>query len=223
MRIPQPKGIKGSLKWIQVLINDCSDLLNRKIYERLTDDFSATEWLSPRKDDEYAEYRDDDFLKVLGIEKYQDQLAEFWPKNGPQWDALGKLENRYYFLIEAKANIPEIISSCQAKHSDSKAKIKTSIERTKQFLNSIKGNNWYKGFYQYANRLCHLYFLREICGLNAYLVFIYFCNDSTHIPTNEQHWTGAIKLQKQLMHLNRHKFQDYVLEVFIHTEEMATH
>ena len=32
--------------------------------------------------------RDSNFLKVLGIEHLQDQLKDYWPNSGLQWDAL---------------------------------------------------------------------------------------------------------------------------------------
>ena len=220
MRIPQPKGEKGSLKWIQELINNNSELFNRKIQDQIKHDLSLTEWMSPKKEDEFAEYRDKDFLESLGIKGCQSRLFEFWPKGGPQWDALGKLKNKFYFIVEAKANIPEITSSCQAISENSKTKINKSIIQTKQFLNISSGQNWLNGFYQYANRLSHLYFLRELCGVNAYLIFVYFCNDATHIPTSIEQWHGAIKLQKHLMALGRHRLQKYIVEIFIDLEEI---
>lgn len=220
MRIPQPKGEKGSLKWIQELINYNSELFNRRIQDHIKHDLSLTEWMSPKKEDEFAEYRDKDFLESLGIKECQARLFEFWPKGGPQWDALGKLKNKFYFIVEAKANIFEITSSCQATSENSKTKINNSIIRTKQFLNISSGQNWLNGFYQYANRLCHLYFLRELCGVNAYLIFVYFCNDTTHIPTSIEQWHGAIKLQKHLMALGRHRLQKYIVEIFIDFEEI---
>ena len=220
MRVPQQKGKKGSLKWIQELINKNSELLNQKIQEHIKDDLSLTEWMSPKKEDEFAEYRDNDFLEMLGITGCQSKLFKFWPKGGPQWDALGKLKNEFYFIVEAKANIPEITSSCQATSENSKTKINNSVIRTKQFLNITSGKNWLDGFYQYANRLCHLYFLRELCGVNAYLIFVYFCNDTTHIPTSIEQWHGAIELQKYLMALGRHQLQQYIVEIFVNIEEI---
>lgn len=220
MRTPQKHGDKGSLKWIQTLVNENRGLFNSKVQGFIKDDLSLVEWVSPRKEDDNAEYRDNDFLKILGLEEHQSKLLDFWPKGGPQWDALGKLENKYHFIVEAKANIPEISSSCMASSEKSKTKIKNSINCTKQFLNATSGKNWLNGFYQYANRMCHLYFLREVCGINAYLIFVYFCNDSTHISTSIEQWDGALKLQQHLMSLNSHKLKRYVIDLFIDTEEI---
>ena len=220
MKIQQKQGDKGSLKWIQTLVNKNSDLLNEKIKIHIGNDSFEIQWLSPLKHDNYAEYRDKDFLKILGLQNFNNKLSEFWPERGPQWDALGKSNSNHYFLVEAKANIPEITSSCFAKADDSIIKIQRGIGRTKEYLKASSGKNWFDGFYQYANRLCHLYFLREFCGVNAYMIFIYFCNDQTHIPTEYKEWTGALNLQKHLMSLKRHKLQRYVIDIFIDVKTM---
>ncbi|MBA3016178.1 MAG: hypothetical protein KKD63_08145 [Proteobacteria bacterium] len=222
MRIPQPIGEKGSLKWIQFLVNENSEILNKKIQDHIKEELTQIDWVSPKKEDEFTEYRDGDFLKILGIEGHLTKLSHFWPNSGPQWDALGKFENKYHFIVEAKANIPEILSSCKAKSETSKKQIEKSVENTKHFLNVTPEKNWLTNFYQYANRIYHLYFLREVCGVNAYLIFIYFCNDSTHSPTSHEQWEGALKLQKNLMSLNRHKLQQYVIDIFIDINELKS-
>ncbi|MBA3030316.1 MAG: hypothetical protein FP816_16105 [Desulfobacteraceae bacterium] len=218
MRITQPKGNKGSLKWIQYYINEKRELFDEKILNDLKIQEDRINWKSPIKTDEYSEYRDLAFLKLLGLEEFEEQLKAFWPKRGPQWDALAITKKRKYMLFEAKANIPEILSSCQAKHPDSIKLINKSIETTKRYLGKSKGKNWLDGFYQYANRISHLYFFRKVCNIDAHLIFVYFCNDKTHIPTTVDQWKGAIQLQKSMMALNSHKLKQFVHELFIDIE-----
>ena len=216
MKTPQKFGTKGSLKWIQKLINKFPEILNQRIISQSGLKRADIIWLSPLKDDGYAEYRDTDFLKVLGLEQYRDQLKQFWPQMGPQWDALGKAgENGPCFLVEAKANIPEIISSSQAKSETSIALIRKSLSETQIFLNCSIPLNWETGFYQYANRMAHLYFLRHSCKVDAYLLFVYFLNDTSHIPTAKEQWLCALELQKRLMGLTKHHLKKYVLEIYI--------
>ena len=82
---PQERGTKGSLKWIQKLINEKPDLLNSRIRSVFGIGKSEEiEWVSPRKNAEYAEYRDSAFLKQLGITLTKKPLKEFWPRWGPQ-------------------------------------------------------------------------------------------------------------------------------------------
>jgi hypothetical protein len=90
MRVTQKNGSKGSLKWIQALINKCPEILDQQIKRRTKIDFEKINWLSPLGSDKHAEYRDAAFLKVLGLEQHSKSLQKFWPERGPQWDALGR-------------------------------------------------------------------------------------------------------------------------------------
>ena len=87
----QPRGTKGSLKWIQHVVNERPNALNGPINKGIGS-FSekSIEWVSPKEEDNYAEYRDQAFLDLLGIKLTKTKLKDFWPNQGPQWDALGK-------------------------------------------------------------------------------------------------------------------------------------
>jgi len=67
-------------------------------------------------------------------------------------------------------------SNCYAKDSDARKKIGDSIAETKAAYNAAEGSDWLQGFYQYANRLAHLHFLRKH-GVPARLVFVYIMGD----------------------------------------------
>jgi hypothetical protein len=47
------------------------------------------------------------------------------------------------------------------------------------------------------------------------LIFVYFVNDTTHIPISLEQWQGSLELEKKLLGLNRHKYQKYSAEVFV--------
>ncbi|MFC1869160.1 hypothetical protein ACFL0H_13665 [Thermodesulfobacteriota bacterium] len=49
----------------------------------------------------------------------------------------------------------------------------------------------------------------------AYLVFVYFVNDHTHIPTSRDEWNGALQLMHTLLGSNRHRLTRYIIDVFI--------
>ena len=121
-RIIQPRGTKGSLKWIQDIVNDNPVFLNDSINKasRFKEE-REIEWLSPLADDDYSEYRDHEFLDLLGVTLNKVELKDFWPSGGPQWDALGRIKGEAYFLVEAKAHVTEVISSSQAKSPTSKS------------------------------------------------------------------------------------------------------
>jgi len=163
-------------------------------------------------------------LENLHLQELTEQLHKFWPKNGPQWDALGKTpDGEAFFLVEAKANLPEMVSFCGAKDKESLKTISASLSETRQWLNCKEPRiDWKCGFYQYANRLAHLYFLREKAQKEAYLVFLYFLEDSTRIPTSRDVWNSALKLQKKLMGLSAKNLTGKVIELFISTNEVNT-
>ena len=214
-RYPQPSDGRGSLRNIQVLVNRNPALLTDKIKERLKIELSDITWVSPLKDDEYAEYRDGDFLKRLGLGELKVPLNHFWPEKGPQWDALGKGSDGEVFIVEAKANIPELLSSCEARAPKSRRRIQRRFKETREFLKCRTSIDWTTGLYQYANRLTHLYYLRHLNKINAYLIFVYFVDDTTHIPTSLKEWEGALLIEKKLLGLNKHKLSKYIAEVFI--------
>ena len=223
MRIPQPKGDRGSLKWIQIIVNDYPEILDREI--KTTCNIPVTEditWVSPLREDDYAEYRDDFFLKKLDYELGHHSLEEFWPARGPQWDALGKSGSGHIFLIEAKAHVDEMLSTGTQASAKSAALINASLDEAKQFLGAKSVVDWTKVFYQYTNRVAHLYLLREVNRLSAYLVFVYFLNDTDKSgPKTADEWRAALKIVKGVLGLRvKHRLSKYVAEVFIDLNEM---
>ncbi len=214
-RFRQIEAKKGSQKWIQKLVNEEPDMLNRqlRINLHLPED-EAIEWLSPLKKDEYAEYRDKAVLDLLGISLGTIPTSTFWPQGGPQWDGLGKT-SRSVFLIEAKSHISELLSSLQAKDPTSIKTIHYSLEKTKKALGSKTDFDWSNTFYQYANRLAHVNFLRSFNVL-AYLVCVYFVNDlEMGGPTTVDEWKGTIRLLHECLGLRENVFQKLVVDVYI--------
>jgi hypothetical protein len=61
--------------------------------------------------------------------------------------------------------------------------------------------------------------LRRLNNIPAYLVFLYFVNDYTHIPITKEEWNGAFQLMHALLGTHKHKLQKYVIDVFIDVKE----
>jgi hypothetical protein len=72
---------------------------------------------------------------------------------------------------------------------------------------------WETPFYQYANRLAHLYFMHRLNNLDAYLLFLYF-SDAPDVPKpapTEVEWRVAIRIFEQALGLRKkHPFRDRV-------------
>jgi hypothetical protein len=224
-RREQDQALRGSQKWLQTLINERPEVIDRVLTNLLgLAKGEQVHWLSPLKDDDYAEYRDQEFITRLGITLERVPLASFWPRFGPAWDALAKTDRGDLILVEAKAHISELVSDPTGASGSSLAKIQESLDATKRFLGSRSDADWDTCLYQYTNRLAHLYLLRELNALPAYLLFLYFINDEEMGgPSTQSEWEGAIHLLESFLGIRRpHRLVKYVLHVFIDVEELES-
>jgi len=148
-------------------------------------------WVSPLAEDKYLEYRDSEFLECVGLSHLAPRLQEFWPLRGPCWDALARIEGGC-LLIEAKSHVPEICGSgCGATSLRSKEMIKKAFDATKACLGVSPDADWMGRLYQSANRYASIFFLREIAGVQAFLVNVYFVGDP-RTPTTREDRDAAI-------------------------------
>ena len=221
-RFPQPADGHGSLRDIQLLVNRSPDMFANKIKEKIVIKSNKIDWVSPLKDDDYSEYRDSGFIEKLDIQWLKASLGTFWPKRGPQWDALGIGNDREYFLVEAKANIDEIVSPETKAAGKSLEMIRNSLDGLKKYLNVNNKIDWSGPFYQYTNRLAHLYFLRVLNELPANLIFVYFIgDDSVAGPKSVEEWNAALMVMKKYLGLSTHKLAKYIAEVFIDVKQIG--
>jgi hypothetical protein len=215
-RICQKKESRGSQHWLQELINRNPGLLAETLRPRLGlsgDDTIA--WLSPREDDGYAEYQDEVFLSKLSIHLEKCPIHTFWPSRGPVWDALGKTSRGDILLVEAKAHIPELASPPCGACPSSLALIRKSLAKAAEFYGAAPNVDWSRLYYQYANRLAHLYLLRELNEIQAWLVFLYFVNASEMDgPRSVEEWRPAIDAAHTHLGVTRERLQPYVVDIF---------
>jgi hypothetical protein len=211
MRVAQPEGARGSLRWMQRAVAERWDDLEAPIAARVG---APVEWRSPRADDDFAEYRDAAFLRLLGLERLEGALADFWPKRGPQWDALGVTAAGQVILVEAKAHVAEFCSPASGASEESLAHINASLAQVAAALGSSCGDLWPRLFYQYANRLAHLWFLREH-GVDALLVLVGFTGDrEMGGPETAEAWRAAYVVADHALGLrSRHPLASRILHV----------
>lgn len=221
MTTPKSFAAKGSQRWLQIAVNRQPELVNEPL--RQSGGWRAEaeiDWLSPIERDAFCEYRDQACLRQLGLSP-QNPLADFWPARGAVWDGLARIE-RDVLLIEAKAHIPEMISPPSRATGASKATITKSLRSVQRALVPKATVDWSGIFYQYANRVAFLCFLREINKLPAHLVFVYFLNASdVSGPSTRDEWNGAIRLMEGYLGLNRHRLSRYIHKVFVDVRQLA--
>ncbi len=201
--VPKSNPAKRSQHWMQFFVNSQPAILNHAI-RRATGILDKTDifWKSPLADDQYAEYFDQAFLDRLGIKPGKVPLKDFWPNGGPHWDGLAITSTDEVILVEAKANVVEFATDpCGAKSKESIKRILDSLKETQEFM-GIKGKRsrpelWFNAFYQYANRLAHLYFLRELNKIPTYLIFLDIVNDpdsGKNAVKSVNEWESLVRL-----------------------------
>lgn len=209
---------KGSQKWLQILVNYHAARLSSFITNKPESAETRIDWVSPLQKYGFKEYKDKavfDQLKISG--KSKDSMRDFWPLSGPRWDALGVHKGNFY-LVEAKSYCEEMNSRCGATSRKSIEKITESLEKTADALGATFNQSWKNDYYQYANRIAHLYYFREMHGIPAYLVFINFLNDSTvrKSPSKKEEWESHLKMiDKKLGIPTEHSLKEFIVHLYI--------
>lgn len=219
-RIPQPPGEKGSLKWLQMAVNQHPAVLDGAILEHIGS-ASSIEWLSPLVSDDFAEYRDDAFLARIKCSQLKSALAAFWPARGPHWDALGRAATGDVILVEAKSHIGELCSPPTRASGGSRERIQTVLAETALACNAVPRTAWTDLFYQLANRIAHLYFLRRE-GVPAWLGLVNFLGDTAMSgPVSNREWMAAYQVAFHAMGLNaRNPLSRYIIHVYPNVGEI---
>ncbi len=195
----QGRAYAGSQLHLQVYVNRWADMLNDAVAAALRlegQPHLAIRWVSPLEARGFREYRDAAFLEQVGLESAARRLKAFWPVGGPRWDGLALVERQggrtAVVLVEAKSYPGEVLGrGCLATPgSVARRQIEVALDATAAWLGAQRSPEWTGALYQHANRLAHLYFLRELVGADAYLANVQFEGDSRR-PTSAEAWRAA--------------------------------
>jgi len=201
---------RGSRRQLQDYVNEHEEAITKAVMEalppRLQELDAHIRWVSPIAQDDYAEYRDGDFISAVQLGDSAGELASFWPTGGPSWDALAIVSDSArrtrsgVILVEAKSHISEIYGNgCQA-GLHSRDLIEKALTTAKEWCGANTDADWTGSLYQSANRLAHLYFIRERLKCPAWLVNVYFVNDPIG-PAERDTWTAELQKVKRSLGL----------------------
>ncbi len=198
------------------------NLLNRNVSEATG--CREIEWLDFGFDPENpwhdAERKGLDFLGEKSV--LQEWWRGYWPQGAGihNWDAVAKCQTTGgqtgWILVEAKANLEELRSVCQARNRESLRKIESAFDATKDALGIPASADWMRPYYQYCNRVAALHFLVSH-AIDARLLFLYFIGDrgdaKRTCPKDQSEWEGSLR------DVNRHVGlpEGHILEGRIHT------
>jgi hypothetical protein len=214
----------GSQRWLHLAVNTQVTLLDEPIVNSLGGTAGRPlEWLCPASGGGYREYRDLQALELLGVPAViQHSLSGFWPRRGPAWDGLARTAAGDLLLVEAKATITELASGRSLAGPESLNRITDRLRSVREELAPKSTVDWTHTFYQYANRLAFLYFLRQLNELPAHLVLVYFVNArDVKGPASRTEWEAALTLMYASMGLpRRHLLSPYIHNVFVDVSVM---
>jgi hypothetical protein len=191
---------KGSQLQTQLYVNRNQSALSKAVSLALpiTADPDSIHWRSPLESEGFAEFRDDQFLQAIELGGFSAAHKEFWPRPGPVWDGLAVIDNsslsggRGVVLAEGKGYPREMNSSCKASPA-SRARIFDSIAWMQSAAGVVVDPEALMAtHYQLANRLAHVYWLRQRVGVDAWLAILMFADDDDHHPTTRDEWMTAM-------------------------------
>jgi hypothetical protein len=196
------RAYAGSQLQIQTYVNRRQKELEAAIlqaFPELVERKAFLQWVSPLESDRFTEYQDDSFLAALGLLGLAGELADFWPQGGPKWDGLAKIHwdlggTSGVLLLEAKSYPKEMLSGGCLAGDVARNRIVKSLNSTRSWLDA-EDADWTGPLYQYANRLAHLYFLRQVAGIPTWFVSVCFAADPHH-PTPITVWEEELKSVK---------------------------
>jgi hypothetical protein len=122
-------------------------------------------------------------------------------------------------LVEAKARLAEFVSPASQASEASLLKIEAAFAQVKECLGVAPGFDWTQAYYQYANRIAHLWWLREN-GVDAHLMFVDFINDEdVGGPSDIETWRGAYAVADDQLGLpQRHALSPFIHHVYPDTK-----
>jgi hypothetical protein len=152
------------------------------------------------------------------------EWRQAWPQRGnpPNWDAVARIGRggaSEWLLVEAKANVQELQSSCQASPSGGRPLIARTLVAAKAALGVAADRDWLNGYYQYCNRVAVLEFLNRH-RVPSRLLFIYFLGDrgdaGRACPADAAGWRAALDAQSAHVGLPQaHPLADRVHQLFL--------
>ena len=221
-RVERDVAERGSQHWLQLTVERSPRLFADAVLPALHLPSDATiNWLSPLRSDGFTEYRDAAFLELLGITLSERSLPSFWPRGGPVWDGLATTSRGDVLLVEAKANIPELSSPGTGASAGSAKRIEASLKDAKASFGAPPDATWSSTYYQYANRLAHLFLLRALNQIPAYMVFLYFTNaHEVSGPSSRNEWEVEIHRAHGALELGEGPLSPFVVSVFVDAESV---
>jgi hypothetical protein len=130
---------------------------------------------------------------------------------------------RGVLLVEGKSHEAELSSPKTEARGESLETIRRALDETKGHLGVPEEVEWTGRYYQLANRLAFLYYLRVRRSLPAWLLSIYFLGDRFESggreivgPTDPEGWREPMKVAEEYLSLpSDHPLSEYASRLYL--------
>lgn len=212
-----PDGRRQLQEYINRLPQDLNAEIDRLLPAQARPVGQQVQWLSPLESIRYRVSPSTDFLRAAGLSAQPSLLESRWSRLGPCWDAVGLISHgtggpQGVLLVEAKSQLEEIESAQCRLPANSMPIITETFRETRHWLEALETRDWIGALYPMANRLAHLHLLRNHLGVPAWLVQVYFLNDSDG-PASRADWLPVIAGAQARLGLFRRP--PFTLDVFL--------
>lgn len=218
-RDAEGRAFAGSQMCLQVWVNRRQEALSAALLQALSisDQGARVTWKSPlegpptgkgSEEKGFKEFKDGQFLEQFGLRDQRPALRRFWPTRGPVWDGLAVVKRDgkpdLLVMVEAKSYPREVYGSGCAAGDASRKDIKRALDATAAWLGIDRPDSWLGSLYQSANRIAHVFFLRETLGCEAVMVNVCFTEDvSIKRPTTKEEWAAAKGVFREALKLDK--------------------
>ncbi len=178
------------------------------------------------------EFLRNDPIHGTGWNAILEAWSAYWPQSGTphNWDAVGWIEtsgSRELLLVEAKANVEELVSDCGAKATSSIERIDAAFDATRRALGVESSKSWRTGYYQAGNRLATWHFFTNVLRppIPTRLLFVYFVGDRSGptrtCPDAVASWTVPLNMQAEHLGFVFDGAHDRIRKLFLEVSPRA--
>jgi hypothetical protein len=233
-------AMKGSKRHICWYVNEAPDQLDAALFSASPSlaGAAASEptWVSPLADEGYEEFWNERFLERLELlDDHLEAFREFWPfkpwvngkvnpRGTPHWDALARvpLADGTYgaVMVEAKAHRGELVKRNDKSKADAASlkKITKSLAVARDYYGvAATAPAWESRYYQFCNRLAHLWWMNEQANVPAWVVWLLIVDDPVwRDRMTAPQWHDAFEAIKRDVGLSsRHGLADRISVVYL--------
>lgn len=200
-------------------------------------------WISPLVTENYEECWNERFLERLDLlNDHLESFREFWPfkpwvdgkvnpRGTPHWDALARVplmaDDSGVVMVEAKAHRGELVKPNDRSKADapSLGKIRTSFAAVRDFYEvDDAAPAWESRYYQFCNRLAHLWWMNVVARVETWLVWLLVVDDPVwRDRMTAPQWHEALqKIKREIGLPSQHRLEDKVVVVYLPAAPEAT-